>query len=918
MLFLIKASLILAILWAFYKVILENESFFKVNRIYLLGTLFFACILPFVSLPKMIEHQGYIEGLLKSKNKDKIAVEGRKKSIEDTNNIVPANSKITGANEIISLPSESSNIPVPAEPEPSIAENPPVQQLYSLSDWLWWIYWFGAGVLAINLLAQIVGTMFRALTIKDFIEDEDYIIVNLPKPSEPCSFFKYIFIHPDSYEFDTYEQIIDHEKIHVQQKHSLDLLLGEIAVIFFWFNPISWWLRKEIEKNVEYQTDELLLKKEPEQKKGYQLNLLKIGTYNKPLAITTNYNQSLLKQRIMKMNSKKSNPYSYWKYTFLVPILVGVLLLINAPNGILALNTDGEEQATIQEFSTNSQASVLPSDTTLDERLDMIFKKMEKDPEGFNSYHLSVALIGVIHQKSVTIVNDLIANGADVNFHNDTGWTPLMEAAKTGAFEIAHILIKKGVDVNARDNQGWTALLEATEKGNVQLAELLIENGAEIDLSVNKFDIGDQEHDIAFDFDHESFNSNGTEFGYNTSENCERLIVAIQDQNTLEIKKILELVDPNCTVYNEDSEAQYENNEVVYIRSPRSPLVTAARVGNVNIGKLLLEANADMELYGGGDEPPLIAAAAMGNLDFVKLLIANGASINKFYGGTGEPQLVLYTSVKGHTPTYLDYLKSEKEIKSIVAGYGTALMAAQRNDQEAVKKFLLANGAVEMEPSVDKNEMDVEMDVENQVEIQVEIPINEQSCKTLLRATKSNQIETVGELLKNVNPDCTYRRDGEPRSALVAAARKGYLEIGKLIVENGGSPDYHSSGDETPLMAAAKYGHFELVQYLIGKGAEINKEVGGDGTALLVAAGEGHAKIVQYLIEQGAEVNAAVRGDGTPLIVAVKGQHYEAAKILLENGADPYQNVPGDEYPMYHARVSGNKKMIDLLKNYDK
>jgi ankyrin repeat protein len=72
------------------------------------------------------------------------------------------------------------------------------------------------------------------------------------------------------------------------------------------------------------------------------------------------------------------------------------------------------------------------------------------------------------------------------------------------------------------------------------------------------------------------------------------------------------------------------------------------------------------------------------------------------------------------------------------------------------------------------------------------------------------------------------------------------------------------------------------------------------------------------LISQGAEVNAQVDGDGTPLICAVRNDHYEISRILLENGADPYLVSPGDEYAMFHARISNNKSIIDLLKKYEK
>lgn len=510
MIILLKASLITAILWGFYKAILEKESFFALNRIYLMGCLLMAFILPFIALPSLVDHQGVVTDLL---------TPTLVKKDQSTNN-----TEIFDQKEGLSIEEEKPFIDTSTE-ENEVGLAPNTRSKFGslgIFFWLAGIYLFGLLVLLIHILAQVLITWIKAIKHPDKIEDTGCIILNMDKEIEPCSFFRYIFVNPSSYEYETYEQILTHEKIHVKYWHSIDLLIAEISVAILWFNPFVWLLRREVEKNIEYQTDDLLVNEAKDQKEEYQLNLLKIATYNKPLTITTNYNQSLIKQRILKMNSKKSNPYSYWKYAFLAPLIFTTLLIINKPNS-----------ATAQTMT-------------------------------------SISLI------------------------------------------------------DSEDNEDT-----------------------------------------------------------NTKESAE--------------------------------------------------------------------------------------------------LISN-------------------------------------------------------------------------------------------------------DCQALLRAVKNNNIEEVKKLLQETNPNCTFYDDGEPRSALVAAARKGYLDIGKLIIEAGGKVEFHASGDESPLMAAAAYGHVAFVNYLLG---------------------------------QNAKVDAIIDGNGTALINAVRGGHHEIAQILLEKGADPYKNVPGDEYAMYHARVSKDKKMIDLLKRYD-
>ncbi|MCB0631508.1 MAG: M56 family metallopeptidase [Saprospiraceae bacterium] len=199
----------------------------------------------------------------------------------------------------------------------------------------------------------------------------------------------------------------------------------------------------------------------------------------------------------------------------------------------------------------------------------------------------------------------------------------------------------------------------------------------------------------------------------------------------------------------------------------------------------------------------------------------------------------------------------------------------------------IPSGTYELISSVDGESMQETITIDHEAAPQTYPPGDpraDHGCSDLLRAVKAGDAAQVSELLKTVDPNCNFRDDGEPRSPLVAAARLGHLEIGQLLVAAQADVEFHDRGDETPLMAAARYGHLDFVK---------------------------------YLLDQKAEVNAQVDGDGTALICAVSGNYYEIAKLLLEHGADPYQVSPGDEYAMYHARMAGNKKMVELLKGYE-
>jgi len=117
---------------------------------------------------------------------------------------------------------------------------------------------------------------------------------------------------------------------------------------------------------------------------------------------------------------------------------------------------------------------------------------------------------------------------------------------------------------------------------------------------------------------------------------CKKLVTAIGMEDVEEVKRILETVDVNCTCNNSEIFLQIDNGNY---EESRSPLVVAARTGNLEIGKLLVSHGADLELHVRGDESPLIAASKSGDLSFVKFLVEKGADVNHKIKGDGTALL---------------------------------------------------------------------------------------------------------------------------------------------------------------------------------------------------------------------------------------------------------------------------------------
>jgi hypothetical protein len=203
-------------------------------------------------------------------------------------------------------------------------------QSFKFTNTLIWIYWIGVTIFTINFVVQLATLLYRAYS-RPVIRDGRFRIVELAGDQAPCSFGNNIFINPERYDWDTYSQILLHEKIHVQQGHSYDILLAELALIFQWFNPFAWLYRKAVEDNLEFLTDHDLLKDQQIDPGSYQLSLVKVSAPHFPVSLTTNYNQSILKRRLIMMNAKRSNINTTWKYLFIVPVLMVFVCFLNEP-----------------------------------------------------------------------------------------------------------------------------------------------------------------------------------------------------------------------------------------------------------------------------------------------------------------------------------------------------------------------------------------------------------------------------------------------------------------------------------------------------------------------------------------------------------------------------------------------------------
>jgi beta-lactamase regulating signal transducer with metallopeptidase domain len=298
--YLLKASLVLAILTTAYAWLVKRETFLQVNRWLLWINVAATLLLPIIPLPDL-------------------------EWVPDA----PAQ-----AVAVVLPPKPASPVPKVTKSEPFIAPSPQATTVpsavlkdssLSVWDWIGIVYGVVAGLLALKLLIQL-GALWRLQHGSTQYETEDGVyLIESDKITSPFSFFNRIFYNPTHHNDDEWAQVWAHECVHAHQLHSIDMLTAEVLKIVFWFNPFAWWHQRLVQETLEFITDRAVLDSGIE-KKSYQYHLLRTTLSADKQTFTNHFgvphfNKSLLKTRIEMMNKSKSKWLGVGKYFLFVAML---------------------------------------------------------------------------------------------------------------------------------------------------------------------------------------------------------------------------------------------------------------------------------------------------------------------------------------------------------------------------------------------------------------------------------------------------------------------------------------------------------------------------------------------------------------------------------------------------------------------
>jgi len=201
-----------------------------------------------------------------------------------------------------------------------------IQNSFSLSDLIITAYW----MIALLLIVRFVWGLLRIYKMAHSIDFRKKGILRLYpiQLKTTFSFFNYIFIQPEHWEKPSIDYIIQHEKAHVKQLHSIDNLLTELILVFGWFNPFYYVYRHDLHLLHECQADQVVINSGYDKLTYHQLLLNEVSgnlTYN----IVNQFSYSLIKRRFKMISKNKQSRLAGFRILLAVPTAFALLMLFS-------------------------------------------------------------------------------------------------------------------------------------------------------------------------------------------------------------------------------------------------------------------------------------------------------------------------------------------------------------------------------------------------------------------------------------------------------------------------------------------------------------------------------------------------------------------------------------------------------------
>ena len=283
--YILKSGVCLSLFYLFYRLLLSKETFYRFNRIALLGILVFSLLLPLIEVTKAPQNE--------------------------------INQAVLTIEQLLVMAENHQQTQVTAVVEGDDL----VDTWRSPVHWIEIVLLFYiAGIFF--LVCRNVYSLFRLVRLMNTAQrrqiDKHTVLLVHDRKVAPFSWMKFVVISRTDLE-ENGREILIHECAHIRKHHSWDLLIADICIFFQWFNPGAWLLKQELQNIHEYEADEAVINGGINAR-DYQLLLIKKAVGTRLYSMANSFNHSKLKKRITMMLKEKSNPWARLKYLYVLPL----------------------------------------------------------------------------------------------------------------------------------------------------------------------------------------------------------------------------------------------------------------------------------------------------------------------------------------------------------------------------------------------------------------------------------------------------------------------------------------------------------------------------------------------------------------------------------------------------------------------
>ncbi len=328
---------------------------------------------------------------------------------------------------------------------------------------------YGLGV-AVSLGKLLMGfwKIKRLLNRADKLPMADFTLMQVREAIAPFSFFQWVFINLDLVQYADLQQIILHERAHVRERHSLDVVFAEVLGVVFWWSPLVYFYTKSLKNVHEYAADAVVLRtSSPPQ---YGRLLLRQQQSGMSLSLANPF-FSQLKKRILMMTRNPSKRRALAKYALALPIFLVLMLLLASPKTRVMATTEAATDKVVSSIETFEKDMTAPQlvgneaitpsdltpsvgDTIISGKYEPVFTLDNKTP----SSYFEMSLAEIRRMKNFT-VGDLIRMPDGKIKHIDKG-----------AFTVTRITPKKGTteltNVGSMFSKEMLQLMQMAEVGD--------------------------------------------------------------------------------------------------------------------------------------------------------------------------------------------------------------------------------------------------------------------------------------------------------------------------------------------------------------------------------------------------------------------------------------------------------------------